>query len=83
MVKVRYNGPSDELYFIDGKEYELVKIHKVNGDTYYSVIDEVGDPSFVTQDGFTIIEGTEEDVDWYETDKETLMDVLLRKSNRT
>ncbi len=77
MVKARYNGPSDELYFVDGKVYEVTCMY-IDSPSY-CVIDEVGDNSFVSKEGFTIVEGSEEDLDWYKVDQTTLEEILVHK----
>lgn len=62
IVKARYNGPSDELYFVDGRIYEVRGILRINNGKLYGVVDEVGDCSLCYKDGFTIVEGSEEDL---------------------
>lgn len=75
MVKARYNGPSDECYFIDGNTYEITLSY---ADDFYQAIDELGDESLVYKDGFTIVEGSEEELDHYEPDPNTDRDILVR-----
>ncbi len=77
MVKARYNGPSDDLYFVDGRIYEVTCMF--TNIPCYGIIDEVGDNSLVLKEGFTIVEGSEEDLDWYEADQKTFKDVLVHK----
>ncbi len=77
MVKARYNGPSDDLYLIDNNIYEVISVEA--DISAYVVVDEVGDHSVVPKDCFTIVEGSEEDLDWYETDQTTLEDILVHK----
>ncbi len=77
MVKARYNGPSNDLFFVDARIYEVVCMF-INI-PYYVVIDEVGDDSLMPKEYFTIVEGSEDDLDWYDTDKKTLKDVLVHK----
>ena len=83
-MKVRYNGPSDELYFVDGQIYEVVA--SLHNHQHYGVIDEVGDVSLVETDGFTIVEGSIEDVDWYESrpvpGKDYCEDYLVHKGKK-
>ena len=49
MVKVRYSGESDDLTFIDGKEYVLKGYQKIGDDYYPVIIDEVGAKSIKSQ----------------------------------
>ena len=57
-MKVRYHGKSSPLYFIDGKEYEV--IGKQVG--YWSVIDETGSDYLYGPECFEIIEGNPDDL---------------------
>lgn len=65
-MKVRYNGPTDEFIFVDGRVYEA-KLMLLYSETY-GVIDEDGDCSPMEKSEATIVEGSEEDLDWYDWD---------------
>lgn len=71
MVKVRYNGESDELTFIDGNVYEVQIARRIGNEIYYGIVDEVGDRDLCAKDGFTFVEGSEEDLPLYEEDEKT------------
>ena len=51
-MKVKFVGESDPLYFINGKEYEVIG----EEDGMHRIIDETGEDYLYTLDDFEIIE---------------------------
>lgn len=53
MMKVRFIGESDPLYFINGKEYEVLG----EEDGFYRIVDETGEDYLYTlNDDFEIVD---------------------------
>ncbi len=76
-MKVRYNGPSDEDVFVNGRVYEVKKMFY---NAIYAAIDEDGDCSPIEKSEAAIVEGSEEDLDWYDHDpKNPIKDILVHK----
>ena len=86
MVKVRYSGESDDLTFIDGKEYVLKGYQKIGDDYYPVIIDEVGDPDLCSPDSFeissegyfSIVSGDIDTLPVYEYDKKLGKNVRIK-----
>ncbi len=51
-MKVRWTGETDELYFINGKVYDVISIEM----GLYRIIDETGEDYLYPTEGFEIVE---------------------------
>lgn len=51
-MKVKYLGESDPLYFLKGKEYEVIAIEE----GWYRIVDETGEDYLYGPDNFEVVE---------------------------
>ena len=83
MIQGIYHGPTDEIMetFIDGNTYDVAFMF--TDIPYYAVIDGEGDRVLMDKNSITLVNATDEDLDWYITDQTTLERVLVHKGKNS
>ena len=72
-MKIKYLGESDPLYFLNGKEYEVIAVEE----GWYRTIDETGEDYLYSPDNFEIVEGGETTLE-----EEKIMVSLSRRQSK-